>query len=804
MICAENTFVRSVIIIYFTGFEEEYIPAILRLEKKSYPKELVLGEIELRADSKKPEFKNYSICCFSGGELVGYIIAYDEQNPGRSIYISDINCTNPKYLGRLLMKFFSVHNGAVFEGDFRKNSYTLLCNQQKKENGLVFILEQKFMPQYYDNGEDAYYVRFTVNAGVYLEHNWKNRFQSHLDNIRYYDYDNLMSYVFESIYELTKEGIDFYAKKNMKYVIQCLKENILDYYQMFDDNIPYKFVLHMYIRCTQEEKGIKAFEKSILKLKELGYKEGSEGNSYKYDTWNKRLTVSREGIMSNTYYKDKLSGVRWLWKRHLQFKGDREDKFGVTYYNKYGVKHNMIKVPYLTKKNYLFYLDRTILELGLLDKIKVNELEKSSLHKIIVDSFFLLGSKDASKCVNSIVERYKGGERNYFHDWGIILDDLKSVGYILTKGAKITILCGSYNQALRICKHVMSIKQTVLDDSLARRAYSVKEIRKKVSGFIRNHKDCMPYVKELCNSVTEYYSEKLNIPVAVRKMIPEYMDRIQKYNSRITIYTLYRIFGRECLSQYVLGTYDCIFTPKIIYPPFDELCIFIKDILQKRTKKAKRLYGKLLKGGLLPAVIDNSVTFNQYNEIIKILKHHNMLDMDETIKNLCDFRAYIEPKGSPEFITAGDATVCCMSFGTEKAKTYAIEEGFGILNIYYQERVIANSVIWINSPYRCLVLDNIEVHPNYIKYSKQLELCFCAAAEYLMKEQQLDSVVQGLNYNDLRLYQEDTEEYCFSKMEPLKVQTKHFYSDAKYYKIVMQKSNGLNDASNHNNEVVAA
>lgn len=803
MMYAENAFVRSVIIIYFTKFKEEYIPAILSLEKKSYPKELALGEIELREDSKKPDFEHYSICCFSGGEMVGYITAYYVRNQGMCIYISDINCPNPKYLSRLLIRFFAAHNGATFEGDFRENSYTLLCNQQKKENGLVSILEQKFMPQYYDNGEDAHYVRFTVNVEVYLEHNWKKRFQSHLDSSSYYEYENFMSYVFESVYELAKKGIDFYAEKNMKYVIRCLKENILDYYQMFDGNIPYRFEIYMFTRYAQGKDGIKAFEKSIMKLKELGYKEGSEGNCYMYDSWNKRLTVSGVGVMHNTRYKDKLSGVRWLWKRHLQFRGNREDTFWVTYYNKYGAKHNMIKVPYLTKKNYLYYLDRVILEMKLLEKLKVNDLEKNSLHKIIVDTFFLLGSKDAPKCVNNIVERYKESGWNYFHDWGVVLNDLKSIEAILTKGAKIAILCGSYNQALRICKHVNSIKQTVLDDSMARRVYSVKEIRKTVSKIIRNRQDCMPYVKELCNSVTEYYSKKLNIPVAVREMIPEYMQRIQKYNPSITIYTLYRVFGIECLSQYILGTYGSIFTPKIVYPVFDELCTYIKEILQKRTKKAKRLYGKLLKGDLLSAVINSSVTFQQYKEILTILKQHN-IDVDESIKKLCDFKAFIEPKGSPEFLAAGDATVCCMSLGTEKAITYATEEGFGIVNIYYRDRVIANSVIWINSPYRCLVLDNIEVHPNYIKYSKQLELCFCAAAEYLMKEQQLDSVVQGLNYNDLRLYQEDTEEYCFSKMEPLKVQTEHFYSDAKYYKIVMQKSSGLNDAGNHNNEVVAA
>lgn len=785
-----NIIMRRVIIIYFTNLKRKYLDAIIKLEEKSYPQELVLGSADLLEDYEKTSLKDYSICCFAGGELMGYITAYRSEELYRTIYISDLNCPNPKYLRRLLMKFFMSHSGFMFEADFRENSYYLLVNQQKKDSEVIQILEQKCMPQFYNNGEMAYHVRFTVYVGKYLERNWKNSFQNHLDSMVYYDYDNLMNYAFQSIYELTKKGVNFYEEKNMKFVIGCMVENILDYYKMFGDNIPYVFNLTMFSRTAHE--GRNAFEKSILKLEELGFNEGGTVRGYSYNKWLKRLCVIRKGVIRNTQYPDRLSGVRWLWKSQLQYE-EKRDRFRATYFNKYGVIQEMIKVPYLTKKNYLYYMNRVILELKLLEEIKVDGLEKKSLHKIIVDTYFLLGSKEASKCVSNIAERYIGTERNYFHDWGVILDDMKSIEDILTKGAMVAVLSGSYNQALRICKQVISVKQTVLDDSLAKRLYSVKDIRNNLSRLIRNRQDYISYIKELCKSVNDYYSKKLEIPVSLKKKISEYMERIQKYVPSMTIYTLYRIFGKESLVQFILGTYRSVFSSKIIYPSYNGLCTFVIEFLQKRTAKAKCLYGKLLKKGLLSAIMNGDVTLEQYKEILKMLKHHNILNMDDSIKNLCDFKAFIEPKGSPEFLVAGDATVCCMSLGTEKARIYAIEEGFGVLNIYYCERIIANSVIWINSPYKCLVLDNIEVHPNYTKYSRQIELCFCAAAEYLMEEQQLDYVVQGLSYNDLILYHEDTEESCFEKMKPLGVQIDNFYSDAKYYKVIMQTPHNLGD-----------
>lgn len=119
-----------------------------------------------------------------------------------------------------------------------------------------------------------------------------------------------------------------------------------------------------------------------------------------------------------------------------------------------------------------------------------------------------------------------------------------------------------------------------------------------------------------------------------------------------------------------------------------------------------------------------------------------------------------------------------MSFGSAKAVDYATEEGFGIINVYYRERIIANSLIWINEPYQCLVLDNIEVHPNYMKYEEELKICFQSAAVQIMQEQSLRCAVQGMNYNDLWLYDKEMPLIYFDKIKPFKVGLQRFYSDA--------------------------
>ncbi len=125
-----------------------------------------------------------------------------------------------------------------------------------------------------------------------------------------------------------------------------------------------------------------------------------------------------------------------------------------------------------------------------------------------------------------------------------------------------------------------------------------------------------------------------------------------------------------------------------------------------------------------------------------------------------------------------------MGCGSQKAIDYATEEGFGILNVYYKDRVIANSVLWIHEILECLVLDNIEVHPNYMIYRGILKECFLKAARELIEQHNLRFAVQGSSYNDLILFREDAEKIEFSELKALGVEKPNFYSDARDSRVV--------------------
>lgn len=95
---------------YFTKMSEEYFPAVIDLEKQSYPEEMRMGMEGLKEEATQPEFFYYSVAGFSKGELVCYIIAYIPQiyaeYHSKQIYIADVNCPNFQYLPRLLLFFF--------------------------------------------------------------------------------------------------------------------------------------------------------------------------------------------------------------------------------------------------------------------------------------------------------------------------------------------------------------------------------------------------------------------------------------------------------------------------------------------------------------------------------------------------------------------------------------------------------------------------------------------------------------------------------------------------------------------------
>ena len=155
---------------YFTKMSEEYFPAVIDLEKQSYPEEMRMGMEGLKEEATQPEFFYYSVAGFSKGELVCYIVAYIPQiyaeYHSKQIYIADVNCPNFQYLPRLLLFFFRQcekwnRNKKLFHAEMRSTSYHLLDSIDKCKKRGIKIIEDHILYKYYDNGEDAHHVIFS-------------------------------------------------------------------------------------------------------------------------------------------------------------------------------------------------------------------------------------------------------------------------------------------------------------------------------------------------------------------------------------------------------------------------------------------------------------------------------------------------------------------------------------------------------------------------------------------------------------------------------------------------------------------
>ena len=781
---------------YIDSLKKNYLPLIAELERKVYPDELIWSEEDFKEEYENNDCYSQSFCGFEKGELVCYIIAYtlpqNSYNEIRRMYISDINCLNPKYLKHLLLRFFDAgkqYKNYIYVADMRKNSYRLLLNQQKRHSGVVKILEQECIEGYYPNGETAYHVSFRVDVVEYLRDDWKSAFQMYIDETRCDTDLNIFLKAFEYLDEPLSLGIDLYEEKNMKFVIRTIKEMLLSYYQMFGDKIPIFFSYNLFARDS-DGIGKDAFSKSIASLQACGYKNNEGDKQYLYYGYRNILKVSRKIEVSNTVYRDELSGFRWVRKRILKIGHSRRGGWCVCY-DQYGNEHFLLKIPYLSQQKYRYYLKRRIFLNEVWEKFALRyPSQKVCFFNMGIDIFSMLNSGDAEESMRNIADWNKRISRNHFHDWNLIVESLKRAKDILTQGAIKAVLTKSYNQALKMTRNIETVWNIVINNILVQNMFALKAIRKEWSILIRLNRECSEYIKELSGILTIKYNNEFRLSASDGETLNNYIKRMQKYCPTATVYNLHHMFGKTRLSMFIKGKYPCIFKAQEIWPPVAPLKKYVNNLLKTRTKQTMHIYWDLSKKDLLSGLMECVLNREQYKEVLQILKYHNVWVEDETIRKQHEFRTLVEKKCSPEFLVAGDASVCCMRFGNANAIDYAREEGFGIINVYYKDRIIANALIWINEVFHCLILGNIEVHPNYMKFEELLKNCFRSVALQLMEQHGLDCVMQGTRYNDLELYTKETPEIYFERMEPVGVKISGFYSDAQISKVIEGQISG--------------
>ncbi len=238
----------------------------------------------------------------------------------------------------------------------------------------------------------------------------------------------------------------------------------------------------------------------------------------------------------------------------------------------------------------------------------------------------------------------------------------------------------------------------------------------------------------------------------------DFMAKVKKYVLDTDFSHIADRYGLNTLKEFIAGTTSDFFEPQTFqvnyYPDLGET---IRNAVGKRgkgaqVKNAGKLFSRLSKLGHVPDFIHGHIPCSVVSEIVKLLKEYRM-DIPDSSFKAQEIHAKIEKKGCPEFLVAGNASVCCMPLGQDNAVNYAHEHGYGLLNVYYHGRIIANSVLWINEyKYgRTLVIDNIEVAPNYVYLNSHIQSLYYSLIPELCEQHNCILAAQGAAYSDLDL-----------------------------------------------------
>lgn len=267
--------------------------------------------------------------------------------------------------------------------------------------------------------------------------------------------------------------------------------------------------------------------------------------------------------------------------------------------------------------------------------------------------------------------------------------------------------------------------------------------------------------------------------------VEAFLSKMRRYCEQVTFQQFVEQYGIEMVAQAIKGEAECVFEPQTFIPSYQSFGQSIRGLLRgKVLSNPKRFYHQLRQITDVDAIVAGEISSAEGKRILDLFP--TFQQNPKEWESLFKLTAKIEPKGSPEFLMAGNASVCCMSFGAGNAITYAKEKAFGVLNLYYGDRVVGNSVLWMNQSgtERFLVLDNIEIHPNYDRIKPFLNEFLMDIVHELKQTYECQYVIQGKSYNDFSLYTDDSLEGCFTEIQPIGCQRLSFYTDAKYFKLV--------------------
>lgn len=411
-------------------------------------------------------------------------------------------------------------------------------------------------------------------------------------------------------------------------------------------------------------------------------------------------------------------------------------------------------------------------------------IQASGHHKYLFNTYISVRKRLGEDFFLVFLEKWRGELRNaeypasFIHDTGYIYDDFITLfdglsdvaimkGLMETPIKKLHAYYQEVKQMLRTMKEAgLSSKENLvyeqLDESLSKGG-NVDDLN-----LFNDH-------KFLHAAFKRYGVEEEEVSA-----VQTFVERLSRYNHRINALSFLSLFKKRSV-EFVRGTYNGLFTERVFELPNDELAELLRAALGNKETRGivahpRKLFTKISKLGDVQSFIRGDIPSEMVQPIVSLLKQVR-LDIPQEVHLSTRYQGVIERKGSPEFLIAGNASVCCMSFGEDNAYDYAVREGFGIFNVYYNGRIIANSVLWINELDDSLVIDNIEVHPNYETSNPFIKKLYFQMIEDVLNRYNLKRAVQGGAYNDLDLNDKGVP---FKHKYKGKETGNAFYTDADY------------------------
>lgn len=584
------------------------------------------------------------------------------------------------------------------------------------------------------------------------------------------------------------------VEANKDYIINQIYKRSIERLKMFDRHIPVKFQQEIFF--SEEAANAGAMEKFKEKLLGFGYTSMDHGCNEEetalensYERQNKRFFIDDNRLVwyFSRCYDDKfndesLAYFRHVFKRHIR-KDLGKHSTSATAYDRLGNHISVSKfsynvIPYITENGF----NQVIKNRKLLD-VCIKELGWSQsmvqvLTIMLLESIKLLRKHlSDNQIVELVCNQFSKANESQVHDilykWEVIL---KKHARYTTKKALITLLLKS-NDSLEF--HTQQLARISSIPGVDEKA-----LRKSVSKAIKNGEN----IKDIIDPIAENYTKLFLARKKIKDVVKynNFLERMNVYNGEISLVDLFKVFkGRT--HDVVNGSIEGIFEPEDIYPDLSAVSSTVKEIFKTRNKNTQKLFTKLNKVHPVSDILNGDIPFGLVPEVIEVLKKFGF---ELKFSNLALFHGKIEPKCSPEYLIAGDASKCCMNFGEVKAIDYALQKGFGIFNVYFKGLVIANSVLWINEELDMLVIDNIELNGNYSRFTGPIKDLYGVMIETLVKKYKLNGAIQGGMHNDIKLF-DDSNQLLNVPITMKDVYKKDVYTDAHFGYIIGQHSESI-------------